>query len=273
MNITERNVNGVVYLTADGFEAAGGVAHGFSTRLGGVSQGIYSSLNLGFRRGDDPKHVAENYRIFCAAIGVDPAKLVFTNQVHGDIVRTVTAADAREGLNAVVEYEADGLMTDVPGVALTVFSADCLPILLYDPVRRAVAAVHAGWRGTASGVVTRAVEKMRDCYGTDPADLLAAIGPGISKCCFETHEDVPNAMTEAMGACALHSIEVLPTGKFRVDLKGLNAERLENAGVLPEHIAVSQDCTACLPERYWSHRVTQGQRGSQAAVIALTDPV
>ena len=273
MNLTEHNANGVVYHTADGFQAAGGVVHGFSTRLGGVSEGIYASLNLGFRQGDDPEKVKENYRRFCAAIGADPRKLVFTNQVHGDRVRTITAADARDGLDAGEAPQADGLMTDVPGVALTVFSADCLPILLYDPVRRVIAAVHAGWRGTASGIVTRAVERMCDCYGTDPANLLAAIGPGISKCCFETHEDVPNTMTEAMGASALQSIEVLPTGKFRVDLKGLNARRLELAGVLPEHIAVSGDCTACLPEKYWSHRKTQGQRGSQAAVIALTEPV
>ena len=106
-------------------------------------------------------------------------------------------------------------------------------------------------------------------YGTQPEDIRAAIGPGIGACCFETHEDVPNAMTEAMGAAALSSIEVLPTGKFHVDLKGLNAKRLENAGLDPEHIAVSADCTCCLPEKYWSHRYTHGERGSQAAMIAI----
>ena len=270
MNLTEYNANGVVYLAADGFRAAGGAVHGFSTRLGGVSEGIYASLNLGCRRGDEPEKVAENYRRFCAAIGADETRLVFANQVHGDTVRTITSADVRGEPAGGAPPEADGLLTDIPGVVLTVFSADCLPILLYDPVRRAVAAVHAGWRGTASGIVTRAVEKMCVCYGTDPADLLAAIGPGISKCCFETHEDVPNAMTETMGACTLPCIEALPNGKFRVDLKALNVRRLEGAGVLPEHIAVSRDCTACLGEKYWSHRVTRGRRGSQAAMIALT---
>lgn len=269
MTITEHSVNGVVYLAAGGFHTAGGAVHGFSTRLGGVSQGIYSSLNLGVNRGDDPECVRENYRRFCAAIGTKPENVVFSSQVHGCGVRVVTTADRGKGLEREVDYEADALVTDVPGLALTVFSADCLPILLYDPVRRAVGAAHAGWRGTSLGIVTQTVERMYACYGCRAEDILAAIGPGISKCCFETHEDVPNAMTEALGASALQFIEMLPTGKFRVDLKGLNAKRLEDAGLLKEHIAVSPDCTACRPEQYWSHRVTCGKRGSQAAMIAL----
>ena len=269
MNIIEHNKNGLVYLASDGFEAAGGVVHGFSTRLGGVSEGIFSSLNLGMNRGDQPDRVAENYRRFCAAIGADVKGVVCASQVHGDTVRSVTTADLGIGLDQPEPWQADGLVTDIPGVVLTVFTADCLPILLYDPVRRVVGAVHAGWRGTALGIAARAVERMVDCYGCDRLDILAAIGPGISKCCFETHEDVPNAMTEAMGASALHCIQVLPTGKFHVDLKALNAKRLENAGLDPEHIAVSGDCTACLPEKYWSHRVTKGERGSQAAMIAI----
>ena len=269
MDFAEHNQGGLVYLTAGGITDAGGVAHGFSTRLGGVSTGIYASLNLGANRGDEPEAVRENFRRFCAAVGADADRLVFPKQVHGNGVRTVTTADSGKGFHRAVDYEADALITDIPGLALTVFSADCLPILIYDPARRAVAAVHAGWRGTALGIVTRTVEKLGEIYGSSPADLLAAIGPGISKCCFETHEDVPNAMTEAMGASALQCIEALPTGKFRVDLKWLNVRRLERAGVLPEHIAVSQDCTACLPEKYWSHRATNGERGSQAAVIQL----
>ena len=252
MNIIEHNKNGLLYLASEGMEAAGGVVHGFSTRLGGVSEGIFSSLNLSMTRGDDPDKVAENYRRFCAAIGADVRQVVCASQVHGDTVRSVTSADLGIALDEPEPWQADGL-----------------PILLYDPVRRVVGAVHAGWRGTALGIAAKAVERMVDCYGCDRLDILAAIGPGISKCCFETHEDVPNAMTEAMGASALHCIEVLPTGKFHVDLKALNAKRLENAGLDPEHIAVSADCTACLPEKYWSHRVTKGERGSQAAMIAL----
>lgn len=269
MNIIEHNKNGLAYLTCDGFDQAGGAAHGFSTRLGGVSEGIFATLNLGMNRGDQADRVEENYRRFCAAIGVDRAGVVCASQVHGDTVRTVTSADLGVGLEQSEPWQADGLITDVPGAVLTIFTADCLPILLYDPVRRVVGAVHAGWRGTALGIAARAVERMVDCYGCDRLDILAAIGPGISKCCFETHEDVPNAMTEAMGASALHCIQVLPTGKFHVDLKALNARRLESAGLDPSHIAVSADCTACLPEKYWSHRYTRGERGSQAAMISI----
>ena len=231
MNIIEHNKNGLVYLTADGFEAAGGVAHGFSTRLGGVSEGIYAHPNLGLNRGDAPDRVRENYRRFCAAIGADMGNIVCASQVHGDTVRTVTAADLGIGLDEPEPWQADGLVTDIPGVTLAVYSADCLPILLYDPVRRVVGAVHAGWRGTALGIAAKAVERMVDCYGCDRLALWA--------------------------------------GKFHVDLKGLNAKRLESAGLAPEHIAVSADCTCCLPEKYWSHRYTHGERGSQAAMIAI----
>lgn len=195
--------------------------------------------------------------------------MVLANQVHGDVVRTVTTADVGEDFGQKVDGEADGLITAIPGVCLTVFCADCLPILLHDPVRRVVAAVHAGWRGTANGIAVRAVEKMVEVYGSDPAHILAAIGPAISKCCFETNEDVPNAMTEVMGAAALRHIEMLPTGKFLVDLKGLTASRLEQAGLDPDHINVSKECTFCNPDKYWSHRATNGERGSQAAMIAL----
>ena len=269
MTIVEKVGKGVPFLACDAFDAAGGVAHGFSTREGGVSEGIYASLNLGPNRGDEREHVLENYRRFTAAIGAQAEGLVCAHQVHGDTVRCVTTADRGKGLERPWDFEADGLITDVPGLCLAVLTADCLPILLYDPVRRVVGAVHAGWRGTALGIAAKAVERMVDCYGCDRLDILAAIGPGISKCCFETHEDVPNAMTEAMGASALHCIQVLPTGKFRVDLKALNAKRLESAGLDPEHIAISGDCTACLPEKYWSHRITKGERGSQAAMIAI----
>ncbi|MCI2106933.1 MAG: peptidoglycan editing factor PgeF [Intestinimonas sp.] len=269
MNITDHNTNGVPYLACDGFAAAGGVVHAFSTRLGGVSSGIWSSMNLGTTRGDDPACVRENYHRFFTAVGADETRIVMSNQIHSSIVRTVTSADVKPDLYAEEADEADGLVTDVPGVALVVFSADCLPVLLYDPVRRVAAAVHAGWRGTAAGIVECAVEKMTRHYGCRAENILAAIGPGISACCFETHEDVPDAMKQAIGSAALPLIRPLESGKFLVDLKGINAVRLTHAGLARGHIAVSGDCTACLPEKYWSHRVTQGRRGSQIAVIQL----
>lgn len=269
MKILERNRHDVPYLAADGIEAAGGAVHGFSTRLGGVSEGMWASLNLGVSRGDDPEHVRENYRRFLGAIGADGDKLVMTNQVHGDVVRTVTSADWKRDPYDKVNFEADGLMTATPGVVLMIFSADCIPVLFYDPVRRVVAGVHAGWRGTAAGIVTTAVERMKDVYGCRPEDILAAIGPGIGPDCFETHEDVPNAMMAAVSSPALSYIHVKENGKFAVDLKGINARRLELAGLDPAHIAISDDCTACLPEKYWSHRRMGTNRGSMAAAIQL----
>lgn len=267
--MTELQNNGVTFLAADGFLAAGGVAHGFSTRIGGVSEGIYASMNLGSTRGDDPACVKENYRRFCGAIGADMTGVVMTNQIHSTIIRTATPADIKKDLYDPEGYDCDGLITNEPGLALTIFSADCIPVLLYDPVKRVIAAVHAGWRGTAGDIAGKAARLMQENYASDPADILTAIGPGISQCCFETHADVPDAMLEVLGDLAKPYIACLENGKFKVDLKGINAALLIRAGVRPEHVEISSDCTACLNEKYWSHRVTQGHRGSQAAILQL----
>lgn len=269
MELIEQFQNNIPFFAADGFSAVGGVAHGFSTRLGGVSTGMWAELNLGINRGDDPDHVRENYRRFLSAIGSCGEHLAMCNQVHGTVIRNVTSADWKNDPYEKVSFEADGLMTAIPGVALTIFTADCIPVLLYDPKRRVIAALHAGWRGTASGIVTKAVEQMSAIYGSDPADILAAIGPGIDQCCFETHEDVPNAMTAALAGVSLPFIQLKDNGKFSVDLKGINARRLEMAGVTPEHIALCRACTCCQPDQFWSHRRQGTQRGSMASVIEL----
>ena len=269
MPFIEQTDHGVTFLASGAFQTAGGVVHGFSTRLGGVSEGIFAALNLGTTRGDDPDRVRENYRRFCAAIGADATRIVMTKQVHGTVIRTAAAADVKADICDPVPYECDALVTDRPGLALTVFTADCIPVLLYDPVKKVIAAVHAGWRGTAGDIAGKAARKMQDEYGSDPRDILAAIGPGIAQCCFETHADVPDAMLEALGELAQSHIISLENGKFKVDLKGVNAALLERAGLCSEHIEISPDCTACLHEKYWSHRVTQGKRGNQAAMIQL----
>lgn len=267
--MTEHQINGVTFLAADGFLTAGGVAHGFSTRIGGVSEGIYASLNLGSTRGDEPDCVRENYRRFCNAIGASVEHVVMTNQIHSTIIRTATPADVKADLYDPEGYDCDGLITNIPGLALTIFSADCIPVLLYDPVKKVIAAVHAGWRGTAGDIAGKAARQMQDEYGCASETILAAIGPGISQCCFETHSDVPDAMAEALGDLVKPYIISLENGKFKVDLKGINKALLVQAGVSPDRIEVSGDCTACLPEKYWSHRVTQGKRGSQAAILQL----
>ena len=247
------------------YEAAENIAvpHGFTTRLGGVSTGVLSSLNLGNHRGDTPETVAENYRRLGQAIGFSPEQLVLTRQIHSDIVRQVGRKDAA-GLDHRMYPECDGLITNEPGVGLVVFSADCTPILLHDPVTGAVGAVHAGWRGTASGIAGKAVEAMVSAFGARPGDIRAAIGPNIAQCCFETDADVPEAMEKALGDTAGKYIRKADR-KYYVNLKGLNEAVLRRAGV--EFIEISEECTACQPEKYWSHRVTRGERGAQGAVI------
>ncbi|MCD7858012.1 MAG: peptidoglycan editing factor PgeF [Clostridiales bacterium] len=260
---------GLDWLEAVGFTDEG-ACHGFSTRLGGVSPAPWDSLNLGIGRGDDPERVRENCRRFCAAIGgADAERLVFSHQVHRADVRVCTLADAGKGLDRERDYEADGLMTDVPGLPLMIFSADCIPVLFYDPAGRVVAASHAGWRGTALGIVAVTLSRMEAVYGCRPADIRCAIGPGISRCCFETREDVPQAMRDALGAEAEDFIDPLPNGRFHVDLKGINRRWAEKGGVPPENIVISDDCTSCKRGLYWSHRHTGPARGSMAAVIQL----
>lgn len=253
------------YLRAENLS---GAVHCFTTRYGGVSEGVLSSLNLGIHRGDRPENVLENYRILGDAVGFSPEDLVFTHQTHTAIVRQVGRADRGQGLFAPVPGDYDGLITDEPGVALIVFSADCTPILLYDPVRHAIGAVHAGWRGTAAGIAANAVRLMGEQFGSDPANIRAAIGPCIGPCCFETGPEVPEAMVSALGAEAENYIA--PKGeKYYVNLKEMNRLWLERAGVT--QVELSCDCTRCQPLRFWSHRITGDARGSQAAIIMLPE--
>ena len=252
-------INNIELLVAENIA----VTHAFTTRRGGVSPAPYDSLNLGLYREDDPENVIKNHALLAEALGYDPKKLVMTHQVHSDTVRVVTSADAN-GINHHDYPESDALITNEPGVALWVFTADCTPILLHDPVTGAVGAVHAGWRGTAASIVSKTVEKMVSLYGCEAKNIHAAIGPNIGLCCFETDADVPEAMIKAYGEEAKDHIR--PKGhKYYVNLKELNALALHRVGV--ESIAISDACTVCQCDRFWSHRVTKGLRGSQGAII------
>ena len=160
--------NGLLWLSSSLLDGQP-VRHGFSTRLGGVSPAPWDSLNLGISRGDSDENVWENYRRFCAAVGVAPESTVFTQQTHSENIRQVTGQDAGKGLLHPRNYtDVDALITDCPGLSLVVFSADCGTILLFDPVHRAIGAVHAGWRGTAAGIAAKTALKMHDAFGTEP---------------------------------------------------------------------------------------------------------
>lgn len=266
MAFVEENKNGVVYMKSTLIPAR----HAFTTRLGGVSRGAFKSLNLGASRGDLNEHVAENYDILCRALDLPRDRLVFTHQIHECSVRRVTGADAHT-LFTDVPYDADGLVTGEKNLALLAFTADCVPILLCEEDGRAIAAVHAGWRGTAGCIAEKAVEKLRREYGVEPKKLRAAIGPCIGKCCFEVGVEVVDAMFDAIGGSAEKYVSPKTgfDGKFTVDLRGVNAHILQMTGVRAENIDISSECTMCLHEKYWSHRYTNGIRGVQAAVIIL----
>lgn len=239
------------------------VPHAFTTRFGGVSEGVFASLNLAMHRGDAPENVEKNYKILADALAFDINNLVLTRQTHSDIVRVVTKSDAC-GLDHHAYPECDALITNDAGCALVVFTADCTPILLWDSVTGAVGAVHAGWRGTAADIAGKTVRKMATEFGCDPRNIRTAIGPNIGACCFETDIDVPEAIIKTFDREADAFITKLGE-KYHVDLKAVNALALRRAGV--ESIEISDDCTMCNPQKFWSHRITGNNRGSQGAVI------
>ena len=244
------------------------VSHGFTTRYGGVSKGYLDSLNIGIHRGDDWENVLKNYEILGKALDFDIHQLVLSHQTHTDTVRRVGRAEAGAGLFAPQLEECDALITNEPGVALAIFTADCTPILLHDPVTGAVGAAHAGWRGTASGIAGKTVAAMQREFGCDPENIRAAIGPNIGFCCFQTDGDVPREMLKAFGSAVEPFIR--PQGyKYYVNLKEINRLVLEQAGV--RQVEVSTDCTVCQSHRFWSHRVTRGMRGSQGAIIVCKE--
>jgi YfiH family protein len=260
MSVITQKIGQLEYLTAQGI----GTPHCFTTRFGGVSTGHLASLNLGTGRGDDKENVIENYRRVGLVLGFAPEDVVMARQTHSDIVRKVTRADRGAGLMTQPLPECDALVTNEAGVALFVSTADCTPILLHDPVTGAVGAAHAGWRGTASAIGAKTVEAMAAHFGAKPENIHAAIGPNVGFCHFETDADVPNAMREAFGA----EVEafIRPQGdKYYVNLKEINALILRRAGV--RHIEISDACTMCQPDRFWSHRVTRGLRGAQGGII------
>ena len=260
MSVILKTKGELQYYAAEGIS----VPHCFTTRLGGVSKGSLFSMNIGTSRGDSRENVLKNYEILGAALGFDPHMVVLSRQCHSDIVQTVDGKNAGAGLFTEHLPDCDALITRERGLALVVFTADCTPILFHDPVTGAVGAAHAGWRGTARAIAQRTVEAMEKNFGSRPENIRAAIGPNIGKCHFETNADVPEAMVGAFGPEVNAFIE--PVGeKFHVDLKAINAMILRNAGVT--QVEISDQCTFCSPDRFWSHRITGQERGSQGAVI------
>ena len=264
------NADTVPFLTYNSLSELKFIKHGFSTRLGGVSEGIFSSMNLALNRGDNPDAVIENYRRISRSIGVDFDSLVASAQDHNTFVRVVTRENRGVGITKPRDIQSvDALVTDDPEVTLVTYYADCTPLFFVDPVKKAVGLAHAGWRGTVGRIGKKVVETMTAEFGTDPGNLVCAVGPAISKCCYEV--DLP---------CAEHfyalkeldnSKFIFPkrNNKFMLDLLECNRQILVSAGVRPENITLSDLCTRCSSDLLWSHRATNGQRGTMCAFLCL----
>lgn len=261
--------NGVVYLTFPKLAAAG-VRHGFSTRMGGVSKGYLGTMNLSFTRGDREENVRENFRRIADAIGFREEQLVFSAQVHETKIRKVTAANRGEGITKETAPGIDGLATDEADVPLYTSYADCVSLLFYDPQKKVVAMAHSGWRGTAARIGAKMVHFMEKEYGSRAENIIAAVGPSICRKCYEVSEDVAQAFREAFRPEQFPLLfDEKGQGKYQLDLWEANRIILTEAGILPEHLDVTDLCTCCNHDKLFSHRASHGERGNMGCFMCL----
>lgn len=269
--VTVCEEEGVIFLRFPLIEQTNLVKHGFSTRLGGVSQGIYAAMNLSFGRGDKDADVKENYKRMAKALHTDTTHMVLSKQTHTANVRVVTKKDCGKGIHVPLDYtDVDALVTNEPGVMLVTFYADCVPIYLIDVKNRAIGLCHSGWRGTVKKISRCALAVMNKQYGTLPGDVTAAIGPSICGDCYEVSEDVVQEFEH------IFEPELMPdiarkkeNGKYLLDLWRANELILEEAGVPESQIQTTDLCTCCNPDIFFSHRASGGQRGGLAAFMEL----
>lgn len=270
MKINRKEKDGVVYYTFPSLEKEG-IVHGFSTRYGGVSEGVCSSMNLSFQRGDEVEHVMENHRRFAGAVGYDKDHLVFSDQIHGTQVRRVTREDAGKGIIRLSDITGvDGLVTNEDGVVLMTFFADCVPLFFYDKRNHAIGASHSGWRGTVERMGAKTIDKMKLEFGSRPEDILCVIGPSICQDCYEVSAETAEQFKAEFDKKYWEEILLPKPGeKYQLDLWRANEIIFLEAGVPPEHIETSGLCTCCHPEELFSHRASHGKRGNLAGVITL----
>lgn len=262
---------GVPVLVYPLLERTGIVKHGFSTRLGGVSKEHLSSMNLSFTRGDEETAVKENYRRMAKALGIEEAAFTFSQQTHTTNVRVVTKADRGKGLVRQLDYtDVDGLITNEPGICLTTFYADCVPLFFVDPVKRVIGLSHSGWRGTVNRMGKVTVEKMAGVYGSKPEDIYAAISTSICQDCYEVSEDVIEEFRKNFAEEYWNELfYVKENGKYQLDLWKANEVVLRESGILREHLEATALCTCCNPDVLFSHRESCGKRGNLAAFLML----
>ncbi len=260
----------VPFLTYNKLSELPFIRHAFSTRLGGVSQGEFTSMNLSFGRGDSDENVTENYKRLCKAAGFEYESLTASAQVHETVVRKVTAENRGVGIYKPKDMlSVDALITADPGVTLVTYYADCTPVFFVDSKGRAIGLAHAGWRGTVGEISRKVVENLKAEYGVNPEDLICAVGPVVGKCCYEVSDDCAQNFVNLFGADSDVIIPTQKPDKFMIDLALANKLLLIKAGVKEENIVVSDLCTQCNADLLWSHRATNGKRGTMAAFMSL----
>ncbi|NBH72447.1 peptidoglycan editing factor PgeF [Clostridiaceae bacterium] len=271
--LESKEKNGVVWLEFPALSGTNMVHHGFSTRLGGVSEGKFASMNFTFTRGDNPGHVMENYRRIADALQVDTSRMVLSWQTHTTNIRAVTEKDAGKGIVRERDYQdIDGLITNVPGITLVTFYADCVPLYLLDPVHNAIGLSHSGWRGTVNRMGEKTLNAMAKEYGTRAGDVIACIGPSICQDCFEVGGEVADAFAEAFGeSCQAQLYYRKDNGKYQLDLWRANEMVFEEAGVPAANIHTTDICTHCNPGLLFSHRSAGTERGNLAAFLCLSE--
>lgn len=262
---------GVEYLEFSGLSQLSCIKHLFTTRLGGVSEGIYASMNLSFTRGDEEEKVLANFDKIAEVLSVSREQFVLSHQTHTDHVRVVFAKDGGNGLSKPLQYsDVDGLITNEKGLVLSTFYADCVPVYLVDPVREVIGLCHSGWKGTVAEIGLKTVRLMEQEFSCNPKDIYGAIAPSICMDCYEVSADVIDEIKKTYDV--VHHEELFyekNNGKFQLNLWKACELTLLKAGLTPEHIEITDICTCCNPEYLFSHRASDGKRGNLGAFLML----
>lgn len=263
---------GVPLLKFRMFDRFDWMEHGITTRAGGVSKGIFSELNLSFTRGDDRAAVDENFHRTAISLHAEVSDVVLTDQTHTANVRVVTREDCGKGILRERDYkDIDGLVTNEPGVVLSAFFADCVPLFLIDPVHRAVGVSHSGWRGTLARMGRETIRVMQKNYGSVPQQMYGAVAPSICQSCYEVSEDVAQQFIQQFQGAGTQLCAPAALGKYQLNLWKANELVLLEAGILKEHLAVTNLCTCCNPKLLFSHRASHGKRGNFGAFVKIKE--
>lgn len=259
-----------MWVSIPGFEREEKIKAIYTTRHGGVSSFPYNTLNFSFQRDDSRENVMENFRRLSEEIGIPMERMVLSKQVHGSTI--CIAGREHLGMGLIKEHtlgDTDGLITAEKGVALVTFYADCTPVYLYDSVEGVIGLVHSGWRSTVANISGKAVKIMKEEFGCEGENIIAAIGPHISECCFEIGAEVYQMFTEAFPDCA---DMIKPCGqKWKADLSGIISRTLMQEGLTPQNIHDIKRCTVCEKELFFSHRGGKGNTGTGIALLMMSE--